>query len=83
MIESYNYDALIDAFNKIENKQDMKTFLLSLCTKSELDKMMQRLYIAKLFVENESYKSIVEKTNASTATLAKVKYDLFYGNRGL
>ena len=63
--------------------EDMEKLLSSLCSESELDKMAQRLKVAKMFLEGAKYRDIVKETNASTATLAKIKFDLFYGKKGL
>lgn len=83
MIKGQNKINLIKALSKITNEDDMEKFLNSLCSESEIDKMSQRLFVAELFMNCAQYKDIVKETNASTATLAKIKYDLYYGNRGL
>ena len=76
-------ELLYDVLVKTSNMEDMEKLLSSLCSESELDKMAQRLLVAKMFLEGAKYRDIVKETNASTATLAKIKYDLFYGKRGL
>jgi len=76
-------ELLYDILVKTSNMEDMKKLLSSLCSESELDKMAQRLLVAKMFLEGAKYRDIVKETNASTATLAKIKFDLFYGKRGL
>lgn len=76
-------ELLYNVLVKTSNMEDMKKLLSSLCSESELDKMAQRLLVAKMFLEGAKYRDIVKETNASTATLAKIKYDLFYGKRGL
>lgn len=83
MRQNNNREALYEALTNISDLEDMKTFLLSLCSDAELNKMAQRLYVAELFIKNYKYRDIVNETDASTATLAKIKYDLYYGNRGL
>lgn len=76
-------ELLYNVLVKTSNMEDMEKLLSSLCSESELDKMAQRLLVAKMFLEGAKYRDIVKETNASTATLAKIKYDLFYGKRGL
>ena len=76
-------ELLYNVLVKTSNIEDMEKLLSSLCSESELDKMAQRLKVAKMFLEGAKYRDIVKETNASTATLAKIKYDLFYGKRGL
>lgn len=76
-------ELLYDVLVKTSNIEDMEKLLSSLCSESELDKMAQRLLVAKMFLEGAKYRDIVKETNASTATLAKIKFDLFYGKKGL
>ena len=76
-------ELLYNVLVKTSNVEDMEKLLSSLCSESELDKMAQRLKVAKMFLEGAKYRDIVKETNASTATLAKIKFDLFYGNKGL
>jgi len=76
-------ELLYNVLVKTSNIEDMKKLLSSLCSESELDKMTQRLKVAKMFLEGAKYRDIVKETNASTATLAKIKFDLFYGKKGL
>ena len=76
-------ELLYNILVKTSNMEDMEKLLSSLCSESELDKMAQRLKVAKMFLEGAKYRDIVKETNASTATLAKIKYDLFYGKKGL
>ena len=76
-------ELLYNILVKTSNIEDMEKLLSSLCSESELDKMAQRLLVAKMFLEGAKYRDIVKETNASTATLAKIKYDLFYGKKGL
>ena len=76
-------ELLYNILVKTSNVEDMEKLLSSLCSESELDKMAQRLLVAKMFLDGAKYRDIVKETNASTATLAKIKYDLFYGKKGL
>jgi len=76
-------ELLYNVLVKTSNVEDMEKLLSSLCSESELDKMAQRLLVAKMFLDGAKYRDIVKETNASTATLAKIKYDLFYGKKGL
>lgn len=76
-------DLLLDTLLNITDKEHLEKLLSSLCTEKELDKMAQRLKVAQMFMSGAKYRDIVNETNASTATLAKIKYDLFYGKKGL
>ena len=83
MISQQNRHHLYDVLIKITNIEDMEKLLSSLCSESELDKMSQRLLVAKMFSEGAKYSEVKKVTNASSATLAKIKFDLLYGNKGL
>lgn len=83
MISQQNRQHLYDVLVKTIDLEDMKKLLSSLCSESELDKMSQRLLVAKMFSEGAKYREVKEATNASSATLAKIKFDLLYGNKGL
>ena len=83
MISNLNREHLLNVLVKTTNREDMEKLLSSLCSESELDKMSQRLLVAKMFSEGAKYADVKKATNASSATLAKIKFDLLYGNKGL
>jgi TrpR-related protein YerC/YecD len=53
-----------------------------LCTIREINEMAQRLTVAALLDEGESYSAIGEKTGASATTIARVSKCLNYGTGG-
>ncbi|NLB18503.1 MAG: TrpR YerC/YecD [Syntrophomonadaceae bacterium] len=64
---------LVSAFLVLANEKECSIFLDDLCTKNELDILSQRLRVASMLVENETYNRIAEITGASTATISRVK----------
>ena len=60
----------------------MALFLEDLCTIKELESMAQRLKAAKMLLDGKTYHEIVEETDISSATLARVSKCVHYGNGG-
>ena len=42
--------------------------------------MAQRLYAAKLLLDNKTYEQVIEKTNISSATLSRVSKCVKFGS---
>jgi len=66
-------ELLVSAFLVLVNEKECSVFLDDLCTKNELEILSQRLRVASMLVENETYNRIAEITGASTATISRVK----------
>lgn len=73
---------LLQAFSQLDATDDLKRFLLDLCTPTEIEAMMDRLESARLIVKGLSYREIAEKTGASSATITRVGRTLKYGEKG-
>lgn len=73
---------LYEALLNVENKKEMALFLDDLCTIKELESMAQRLKAAKMLLEDKTYNEIVEETEISSATLARVSKCVRYGKGG-
>lgn len=73
---------LIEALVSIDDAETGKNFLLDLCTPSEIKALVDRLEVAKLIQEGESYRNIALKTQNSTATITRVGQALKYGKGG-
>ena len=73
------FNELYEALLKVENKKEMALFLDDLCTIKELESMAQRLKAAKMLLEEKTYNEIVEETDISSATLARVSKCVRYG----
>ncbi len=76
------FNELYEALLKVEDKAEMALFLDDLCTMKELESMAQRLKAAKMLLDNKTYNEIVEETDISSATLARVSKCVRYGQGG-
>lgn len=76
------FDELYEALLKVETKEEMAFFLDDLCTIKELESMAQRLKAAKMLLADKTYNEIVEETDISSATLARVSKCVRYGQGG-
>lgn len=66
----------------LETEREAEIFLEDLCTIKELEAMCQRLKAAKMLLDGKTYNEIVEETEISSATLARVSKCVRYGNGG-
>lgn len=73
---------LYDEFLKLETEEEVELFLEDLCTIKELEAMSQRLKAAKMLLDGKTYNEIVEETDISSATLARVSKCVRYGKGG-
>lgn len=67
---------------KLETEEEVELFLEDLCTIKELESMSQRLTAAKMLLAGKTYNEIVEETEISSATLARVSKCVRYGKGG-
>lgn len=75
-------EKLYEAILKLESIEDCDKFFEDLCTINEINAMAQRLDVAVLLKQGETFNAIVEKTGASTATISRVNKCLKYGSGG-
>ena len=73
---------LYDELLKLETAEEAEKFLDDLCTIKELEAMCQRLKAAKMLLNGKTYNEIVEETEISSATLARVSKCVRYGDGG-
>ena len=73
---------LYEEIVKIETEEEAELFLDDLCTIKELESMCQRLKAAKMLLKGKTYNEIVEETEISSATLARVSKCVRYGEGG-
>lgn len=73
---------LYRAMLALETVEECESFFEDLCTINELNSMAQRLEVAVLLKQGETFNTIVEKTGASTATISRVNRCLKYGAGG-
>ena len=73
---------LYEAFLKLETQEETEKFLADLCTLKEIESMCQRLKAAKMLLAGKTYNEIVDETEISSATLARVSRCVRYGDGG-
>jgi len=81
-IKSAEVDRLFDAILSLKDPKECYAFFEDICTVNELHSLAQRLQVAKMLRDHNTYLEIAEKTGASTATISRVNRSLNYGNDG-
>lgn len=75
-------DALFESILKLDNLEETYDFFDDLCTINEINDMADRLTVAKLLMDGETYDAIEQKTKMSSATISRVNRCLQHGNGG-
>ena len=73
-------DQLFKAVLSIKDLEECYRFFDDLCTINEIQSLAQRLEVARMLREGNTYHKIETETGASTATISRVKRCLNYGN---
>ena len=64
--------ALYTAFLTLDSEEEVRQFLLDLCTPSELEAIVDRWWTASLLNEGRSYREISDITGVSVTTVGRV-----------
>lgn len=75
-------DQLFDAILSLKDREECYQFFDDLATMNEVQALAQRLSVAKMLDEGETYQEIANQSKASTATISRVKRCLQYGSGG-
>lgn len=75
-------DRLIKALLTLESTEEAYRFLEDVLTIQEMKSITQRLEVAVMLRNKETYQEIVRKTGASTTTIGRVNRTLQYGADG-
>lgn len=67
------------AILKLETLEECCDFFEDVCAMTELRSMEQRFEVASMLKKEKVYTEIMEKTNASSATISRVNRMLNYG----
>ena len=67
------------AILKLETLEECCDFFEDVCAMTELRSMEQRFEVASMLRDDKVYTEIMEKTNASSATISRVNRMLNYG----
>ena len=81
-IENEMIDGFFEALSLVHTREEYYRFFEDICTVGELNAIAQRLEVAKMLDEEQTYTHIAEATGASTATISRVKKCLNYGSDG-
>lgn len=73
---------LFQAILTLEDTDECRNFFEDICTVKEMIEISQRLKVAKLLRNGESYSAINKATGVSTATISRVSRCLDYGSGG-
>jgi TrpR-related protein YerC/YecD len=80
--ESRSIRELCEAVNQLQSPEELKRFLMDLCTPMELASMADRWRVARLVSKQIPYRKIYEKTGVSTATITRVARSVARGEGG-
>ena len=63
----------------IQTPEDMAALLEDLCTRKEVENMAERVFAARLLLENNTYAQVMEQCSISSAPLSRVSRCVQYG----
>ena len=63
----------------IQTPEDMAALLEDLCTRKEVENMAERVFAARLLLENNTYAQVMEQCSISSATMSRVSRCVQYG----
>jgi len=73
MAQDNTYQGLEPALASLTSEEDVKRFLIDLCTPAELRALSERWHVAQMLEKGElSYREINAKTGVSTTTIGRV-----------
>jgi TrpR-related protein YerC/YecD len=73
---------LFNAILSLQTQEECEAFFDDLCTMNEIKSFVQRLEVARLLKEGNTYMDIQIETNASSSTITRVRKLLDYGSNG-
>ncbi len=71
---------LYDLFLSLKSREDCEMLFEDLFTVKEVEQMYQRTTAAKLLMQGKTYNQVIEQTEISSTTLARVSRCVQYGN---
>lgn len=75
-------DQMFDAILSLKDREECYKFFDDIATMSEIHSIAQRLQVAKMLTEGHTYNVIESETNASTATISRVRRCINFGSDG-
>lgn len=81
-IRNEQTEMLIKAVLTLQDEDEAFRFFEDLCTVPEIKSLAQRINVAWLLRQGETYQAIASTTGASSATISRVNRSLLYGAKG-
>lgn len=81
-LDSKQVKSLFKAISQLKTTSEVKKFMRDLCSRTELETMAERWDIVSYVKKGVPYRTISEKTGASTATITRVAQWLHHGMGG-
>jgi TrpR-related protein YerC/YecD len=75
-------ELLYRAFTQLRTPDEARRFLEDILTIGELDDLVQRLAVARLLYEGQTYEEVMRRTGVSNTTISRVRRALFHGAGG-
>ena len=72
-------DALYQLIAETTDPEDIRALFDDLCTRKEIENMAERVFAARLLLENNTYAQVMEQCSISSATLSRVSRCVQYG----
>lgn len=73
---------MFDAILSLQTREECYRFFDDIATMNEIQSLSGRLQVAKMLIDGDTYQTIEKETNASTATISRVRRCINYGNDG-
>jgi TrpR-related protein YerC/YecD len=73
---------LVDAIRALESPEELRRFLVDLCTPAELEAMADRWAVVPELAEGRAYREIHDRTGVSVTTVGRVARCLSLGAGG-
>lgn len=80
--KNQDVEALFKAFASLKSQDEVKKFLIDLCTPSEILAMSGRWKAAQMLNQGLPYREIYELSGVSTATVTRIARCLSFGTGG-
>ena len=79
MAENEKIAELYRIITNLKTEEECEMLLSDLCTHSEIEKMAERIFAAKLLLEGKTYNQVMAVADISSATLSRVSRCVQYG----
>ncbi|MBL4933344.1 MULTISPECIES: YerC/YecD family TrpR-related protein [Clostridium] len=81
-LKSKEMDFLMKAILSLKSEEECYRFFEDICTINEIKAIEQRLQVAKMLKDGNTYTEVAKETGASTATISRVNKCINYGSDG-